>query len=88
MAKGPERHFGSIARNTAAATALDIKTLAARTCQDDATTATAEIASPSVAAITAATELIAMASQAVLPQRAGPMLTPNAIATLAAAHRP
>ncbi len=43
-------------------------------------------ASPRVATITAAAELTAIASQAVRPQCAGPTLTTNATATLAAAH--
>src|SRR6202163_2226281 len=85
MAKGPPRHCGSSVNNTAAAATPDASTPAARAGQAPPASIAADTASPRVATIAAAAELIAIASQDVLPQWAGPTLTANATATLAAA---
>jgi hypothetical protein len=88
MAKGPARHAGSSARNTAVAARPQQKTPPARAGQPAGASIAAASVSPRVATTTAAAELIAIASQAVPPQCVGPTLMTNATATLAAALKP
>src|SRR5579864_7200069 len=88
MAKGPARHAGSRARNTAVAAKPQPNTPAARAGQPAGASLAAASASPSVATTIAAAELMAIASQAVPLQCVGPTLMTNATATLAAALKP